>query len=111
MGKKVDLSPDFIIKMISELSGLSVDDITGHERHRPKCAARNISISIIHKNIPGNGKDGKITVANIGKIFGKRDHTSILKSLQVLKDMIYIKEPSYMELLGKVENKMASYNN
>lgn len=70
---KNDLSPDKIISVVCDYFNISYQDIVGKKKSKDIVEPRMIAIYLISEllNLP---------LVNIGKIFGGRDHTTIMHS-------------------------------
>ncbi len=70
---KNDLNPDKIISVVCDYFNISYQDIIGKKKNKEVVEPRMISIYLISEllNLP---------LVNIGKIFGGRDHTTIMHS-------------------------------
>lgn len=70
---KNDLTPDKIISVVCDYFNISYQDITGKKKNKEIVEPRMISIYLISEllNLP---------LVNIGKLFGGRDHTTIMHS-------------------------------
>ena len=71
-----------IIETVAELHNLGIKDITGSSHRQIVTYARQIAIFIIREYFP------KITLRDIGKYFGKRDHSTIIYSLRTIKGLL-----------------------
>lgn len=70
---KNDLTPDKIISVVCDYFNISYQDITGKKKSKEIVEPRMIAIYLISEllNLP---------LVNIGKLFGGRDHTTIMHS-------------------------------
>ncbi len=70
---KNDLTPDKIISIVCDYFNISYQDITGKKKNKEVVEPRMIAIYLISEilNLP---------LVNIGKLFGGRDHTTIMHS-------------------------------
>lgn len=75
---KNDLTPDKVISVVCDYFNISYQDITGKKKNKEVVEPRMIAIYLISDilNLP---------LVNIGKLFGGRDHTTIMHS----RDKIY----------------------
>ncbi len=75
--------PDYndIIRRVSDMNKVTVEDIKSKSRKREIVEARNISIIIIKDNFP------RMSQKTLGKIFG-RDHSTVSSSIEKHNDWI-----------------------
>lgn len=85
-------SPEQIIKIVCDYFGITKAEITGKKKTKEIVEPRMIAIYLIDDKLD-------IPLVNIGKIFGGRDHTTIMHSRDKMADMI------------KRDNKLASIIN
>lgn len=69
-----------IIEMVAAWHMMTVEDLTGPSRQRHHCAARFDAIAAIYTLIKINGR--RMSLPEVARYFGGRDHTSILNALR-----------------------------
>ena len=72
------ISTTMILRVVSQVSGISTNDILGKSRTNEVCFCRNVCYHLMFTRL------GMSKVA-IGKIFN-RDHSTIINGLDVIKD-------------------------
>jgi len=70
---KNDLTPDKIISVVCDYFNISYQDITGKKKNKEVVEPRMIAIYLISDILD-------LPLVNIGKLFGGRDHTTIMHS-------------------------------
>jgi len=74
-------TPDDIIAETAKYFSLSPDDLKGQRRTKNTAMARHISMYIIRTQT-------NLTLQDIGNLFSKRDHTTVLSSIRLVEDNI-----------------------
>jgi chromosomal replication initiation ATPase DnaA len=69
------MSPTSIIRFVGAHFHLSEGEVTGRDRHRDIALARHLAMYIIRKVL-------RLSFTRIGRLFGKRDHTSVMSAVQ-----------------------------
>lgn len=93
------ITTDFIIEIISNYFGISVNDLKGNKKPKNIAYPRQIGMYLCRKNLDMSLKD-------IGESFGGRDHTTVLHACnKIEKDMENDKEitKSIMELEKRIK--------
>lgn len=67
------MSPLAILAMVSEETGISVEEIRGPRRHKSIAFARHLAAYLLHGTAGGS-----LSYPEIGKLLGERDHTTVL---------------------------------
>lgn len=84
--EKKDLTPEKIKKAVADYYGIDVDVLNSSKRSRDVSYPRHIAIYLIRNKLG-------LSYPAIGKIFGGKDHTSIMHSCEVISEEIkYSKE-------------------
>ncbi|MBR0417231.1 MAG: chromosomal replication initiator protein DnaA [Firmicutes bacterium] len=76
---KKELTPEKIKKAVAEYYGITVEDLDSSKRSRNISYPRHIAIYLIRNRLG-------ISYPSIGKIFGGKDHTSIMHSCEVIEN-------------------------
>lgn len=79
-GQVFTLNPEIIIATVAQHYGFSVKDIKGKKRYPRIAEARHLSIYLCRMLL------GE-TYAEIGKIFGGKDHSTIVHSIKKIEDL------------------------
>lgn len=74
-------NPDIIIATVAEIYGFTTKQITGKKRYPKIAEARHLCIYLC-RNLLG------ITYMEIGRIFGGKDHSTIVYSIKKIEDLI-----------------------
>lgn len=97
---KNSLSPDEIISVVCDYFNVSYQDLIGKKKSKEIVEPRMISIYLISEllNLP---------LVNIGKIFGGRDHTTIMHSRDKITQDLKINKKT-QTLVNEIKNMLAS---
>ncbi len=79
-GQIFTLNPEIIIATVAQHYGFSVKDIKGKKRYPRIAEARHLSIYLC-RNLLGE------TYVEIGRIFGGKDHSTIVHSIKKIEDL------------------------
>ncbi len=90
--KPKEITPALIINIVSEHFGVSAEDITSKKRNSEFVEPRQVVMYLCRAMTD-------ISYQNIGKILGKKDHTTIIYGVNKITDELEINE----ELRNKVE--------
>jgi chromosomal replication initiator protein len=97
---KNDLTPDKIISVVCDYFNISYADITGKKKNKEVVEPRMIAIYLIDDLL-------SLPLKNIGKIFGGRDHTTIMHSRdKVTADLKTNKKTQ--TLINEIKNSLSS---
>lgn len=78
---EVEITPDIIIATTAEYYGLTVGDLKGPGKTRPVSHARQVAMYLTRSLID-------ISLPAIGRVFGDRDHTTVLYAHKKIRDEI-----------------------
>ena len=98
--EKKELTPEKIKKAVADYYGINVDILNSSKRSRDVSYPRHIAIYLIRNKLG-------LSYPAIGKIFGGKDHTSIMHSCEVISEEIkYSKEliSTLDAIMERVEN-------
>ncbi len=90
--KKREITPQLIINTVAEDFGVNPDDITSHKRNSEFVLPRQV-VMYLCRNLTD------VSLINIGKILGKKDHTTIMHGVKKIDDDIKINS----ELKNKID--------
>lgn len=93
-----EISIENIQKIVSEHFDLTVEKIVGKNRKRNIVVTRQLAIYFSKKMTD-------LSLKEIGRHFGDRDHATILHSIKTVKDLMQF-EPMFIETVNKLENKL-----
>ncbi len=97
---KNDLTPDRVISVVCDYFNISYNDIVGKKKNKEVVEPRMIAIYLISEilNLP---------LVNIGKLFGGRDHTTIMHSRdKISEDLKFNKKTQ--TLVDNIKNLLTS---
>ena len=77
-----ELTPDYIIKIVSEYTNISYDDITSSKRSKEIATARQIVMYICRKYLD------LYSLKQIGDAVGGKDHTTVISGVEKIKNLI-----------------------
>lgn len=95
---KNDLTPDKIISIVCDYFNISYQDIVGKKKNKEIVEPRMIAIYLISEllNLP---------LVNIGKIFGGRDHTTIMHSRDKISQDLKTNKKTQL-LVNEIKNSL-----
>jgi len=97
---KNELTPEKIISVVCDYFNISQDDITGKKKNKEIVEPRMIAIYLISEllNMP---------LVNIGKVFGGRDHTTIMHSRDKVSSDLKVNKKT-QNLVNEIKNILTS---
>lgn len=93
-------TPESILNYISKYYGVEEPVIRGQQRVRDAVQARQIAMYLIRSMT-------NMSVVDIGRIFGNRDHSTVLYSIQKVEDRMK-KEPAYAEKIKELKTNISA---
>ena len=75
------IRPQEVLKAISAQFRIPAQSIKGPSRSRPLVRARHIAMYVLHRDL-------NITLEEIGRMFGGRDHTSVLHAVGKIENLL-----------------------
>ena len=87
-----EITPNLIIEMVAEHFSVSSDDITSKKRNSEFVLPRQVVMYLCRNMLD-------ISLTNIGKILGKKDHTTIIHGIKKIEEDIITNE----ELKNKID--------
>ena len=87
-----EITPNLIIEMVAEHFSVSSDDITSKKRNSEFVLPRQVVMYLCRNMLD-------ISLTNIGKILGKKDHTTIIHGIKKIEEDIIANE----ELKNKID--------
>lgn len=98
--KKTIVSPQTIIEVVAEYYSLQVSDITGVSRSKEIMKGRQVCMWLMKNEL-------KLSLPAIGRIFGGKDHTTVLHGCRKIDELIS-NDPSFG---GEIESIQAVLKN
>ena len=77
--KRTPVTAEFILRVVAEIHGLSIQDLKGPKRHRGVSLPRQIAIYLIRKYT-------RASFPAIGHLLGGRSHSTIVAGLQAIEE-------------------------
>lgn len=96
-------SPIHIIAIVSRVLNVSEGDLTGQSRKREFAESRAIAMSLIRSYFP------KISLSATGKLFGGRDHSTVIYNVNLAADLISTDRKfklKYLEIKQQIDKIM-----
>ena len=90
--KRREVTPALIIDIVAEHFGVAPEDITSKKRNSEFVLPRQVVMYICRNTL-------EISLSNIGKILGKKDHTTIIHGIKKIEEDILTNE----DLKNKIE--------
>lgn len=85
------IRPEYIIKQVCSYFYITEKKITSKDRHRNIVTARMLAMYFIYKRCPEQ------TLSSIGRMFGNRDHTTVINAKNTAIQYIYGPTPIWKE--------------
>jgi chromosomal replication initiator protein len=96
--EKVEVSPETVLKVISEVFNISEDDLKSSSRKREISLARQIGMYLMRQHT-------SLSLPKIGAIFGGKDHTTVIYSCDKITKQIK-KDPSLNQTVRDVSDRI-----
>ncbi|WP_029512768.1 chromosomal replication initiator protein DnaA [Mycoplasmopsis iners] len=100
---KESITPEKIIDYVSKYYKVPKKDIIGKNRTKDVVLARNIAIRIIKEQL-------KFSLEKIGSIFGNRDHTTILNSLEKIEKLLEDEDQNLKRTISQISDDIYRLN-
>ncbi|WP_204140379.1 chromosomal replication initiator protein DnaA [Halomicronema sp. CCY15110] len=96
--EKVEVSPETVLKVISEVFNISEDDLKSSSRKREISLARQIGMYLMRQHT-------SLSLPKIGLVFGGKDHTTVMYSCDKITKQIK-KDPSLNQTVRDVSDRI-----
>lgn len=80
-GMKVDLTPDIIEKATTQYLNVTIEEARSKKRERGIVECRQIIMYLLRKHTT-------LSLKSVGERIGRRDHTTVIHSVQHIRDMM-----------------------
>ena len=97
---KNDLTADKVIDVVCDYFNITKEDITGKKKNKEIVEPRMIAIYLISELL-------SLPLVNIGKIFGGRDHTTIMHSRDKISQDLKVNRKT-QTLVGEIKNLLST---
>ncbi len=88
---ETEIPPQVILEETAKYYGLSIDDLTSHNRSRPLTTARHVAMFLV-RECTG------MSLPKIGEMFGGRDHTTAKHGIDKIDKNMRDREPVYRQV-------------
>jgi chromosomal replication initiator protein len=96
--KPKEVTPTLIIEVVAEHFGINPDDITSKKRNSEYVQPRHIAMYLCREIT-------STSLVNIGKIMGKRDHTTVMNGIKNISERIKT-DPELKNRIEIIKNKI-----
>ena len=96
--EKVEASPEIIMRAVSEIYHVSVEDMKGSSRRREISQARQIAMYLMRQHTD-------LSLPRIGEEFGGKDHTTVMYSCDKIKKA-NAKDPELSQSLRQLSDRI-----
>lgn len=96
--KPKEVTPTLIIEVVAEHFGINSDDITSKKRNSEYVQPRHIAMYLCREIT-------STSLVNIGKIMGKRDHTTVMNGIKNISERIKT-DPELKNRIEIIKNKI-----
>ena len=96
--EKVEVSPETVLKVISEVFNVSEEDLKGSSRKREISLARQIGMYLMRQHT-------SLSLPKIGAMFGGKDHTTVIYSCDKITKQIK-KDPTLNQTVRDVSDRI-----
>jgi chromosomal replication initiator protein len=96
--EKVEIEPEAILKAVSDIFGISFDDLRSNSRKREISLARQIGMYLMRQHTD-------LSLPKIGEMFGGKDHTTVMYSCDKITKQTK-KDPDLTQMVRKVSDRI-----
>ncbi len=91
-------APDFILQIVSEATGITVDDLKSASRRREISTARQIAMYLMRQHTD-------LSLPRIGEAFGGKDHTTVMYSCDKIGQLL-TKDQKISQLVSHISDRI-----
>ena len=92
-----EITPSAILSAVADYFGFTVEELVAHDRRRPLVHARQVAMYVFREITD-------LSYPQIGKVFGSRDHTTIIYGFDKIKDQMQKRKVVLEEVNGIIQN-------
>ena len=96
--EKIEVSPATVLKVVSEVCGISEDDLKSNSRKREISLARQVGMYLMRQHTD-------LSLPKIGEAFGGKDHTTVMYSCDKITKQMQ-KDPSISQLVRDISDRL-----
>ncbi len=96
---KVEITPDFIINVVSDHMDVSYSDIVSSKRSQNIATARQIAMYLCRKYL------SQMSLKKVGDCLGGRDHSTVLNGVEKIENLIK-NDPTMRQTIETIEKKI-----
>ena len=96
--EKVEVSPEAVLDAVSEILGVSLEDLKGSSRRREISLARQVGMYLMRQHTD-------LSLPKIGDAFGGKDHTTVMYSCDKITKLIK-KDSEVAKLVRRVSDRI-----
>ena len=79
----IKITPEKILNTVADITCISIEEMKSQKRQAKLVEARQIAIYLIKKH-------SKLTLKEIGKMFGNRDHTTVIYAIRTIDGLMEV---------------------
>ncbi|MDB9529478.1 chromosomal replication initiator protein DnaA [Oscillatoria sp. CS-180] len=96
--EKAEVSPEGLLRAVSDVFGISEDDLKSNSRKREISLARQVGMYLMRQHTD-------LSLPKIGDVFGGKDHTTVIYSCDKITKLMK-KDPSLAQVVRKVGDRL-----
>jgi len=90
------ITPEMILVAVADTYGLTVEELTGPRRARPLVTARHVAMYLVRSLTD-------YSYPSIGKVFGGRDHSTVISAVDKITDQMGEKRQLYEQVTALIQ--------
>lgn len=100
--EKIEASPDAVLKAVTEMFKVSIEDLKGNSRRREISQSRQIAMYLMRQHTD-------LSLPKIGEIFGGKDHTTVMYSCEKVAQL-KTSDPNMQQTLNQLGDRIQLSN-